>query len=82
MGSNSRHTRFWKAALKLVPHTGKMLLIPLIANMLTFAANMLLAISDDGMIDEQEFHNLLQGASSLQILILTLVMALLKIRKP
>ncbi len=69
----------------LAKHAGKILWLPMLTNMATFAGNILVAISDDGWIDEQEFHTLIQGGSSLQMLVLMIVMVLLKlnnVKKP
>lgn len=61
-------------------HINKILAVPLTGAALTFLGNMLLAVSD-GVIDEDEFHTLLQGSSTLQMGILVIVMAVLKSRK-
>ncbi len=67
--------------LKLKDHTGKLLMIPLVGTSGTWALSVLMAYLDDGRIDDQEFHNLLQGASTVESFVLVLVMALLKIKK-
>lgn len=68
----------WQMLLGLKSQAGKILWVPLITSMGTFALNLMTAIADDGLIDEQEFHELIQGTSSLQIVVIALVMALLK----
>ena len=65
---------------KLKQNSGKILWIPLILSSITFIANLVLALSD-GAIDEQEFHTLTQQASGAEMLVLAFVMALLKFRK-
>ena len=61
-------------------HAGKILWIPLIVSTGTFALNVVNALSD-GKIDDYEFHKLTQGASSVEIVALVIVMALLKIKR-
>lgn len=65
---------------KLKEHAGKILWLPLVISSLTFILNILVDISDDGRLSEQDFHSLLQGASGSQMIILAVVMALLKLK--
>jgi hypothetical protein len=58
---------------------GKLLAVPMLMGATTWLANLLLAVSD-GVIDEQEFHSLLQISSGSQTIILTLIMVFLKVR--
>ncbi len=69
--------RWLKEAIAL--NVGRVLWIPLLASSATFIANILIALSD-GVISEREFHDLLQGASGVEIVVLMLVMAFLKSR--
>ena len=55
------------------------LMIPLSLCSFTFIGNILLAISD-GTIDEQEFHTLLQQASGAEMIVLAIVIAVLRIK--
>lgn len=77
-----RNHWFWEFLYGLREHAGKILWLPLIASSWTFIGNLILALADDGTIDEQEFHQLLQGASGTEMVALAFVMALLKLRKP
>lgn len=72
----------FSAIYKAKNHTGKILWIPLLASAAMLAGNILMALSNDGMIDDTEFHALTQGASGIEVVALIVVMALLKLRKP
>lgn len=62
-------------------HLHKVIALPVLLSLGTWAGNFLLAISDDGTIDDNEFHALLQTTSGLESIVLVAVMVLLKLRK-
>lgn len=64
----------------LVKHAVKILAIPLLSNVSTFGAKLLVAASD-GIITDQEYHSLSQGASTVNIVILLAVMLALAVKK-
>lgn len=66
---------------KAQQHINKVLALPVLLSLGTWAGNLLLAVSDDGTIDDNEFHALMQTTSGVESIALILVMVLLKMRK-
>lgn len=61
-------------------HMTKALWVPLGSGVGTWVLNIAQAVLNDGVIDDNEFHALIQGASSLQTVALVAVMAWLRVR--
>lgn len=64
-------------SIGMVKVVGALVAIPLGASSLTFVANVLLALQD-GVISDQEFHSLVQKASLTDMLFLCIVLVALK----
>ena len=66
--------------LKMKDNVGKIMWLPLLMSSTTFIANMILAMSD-GTISDDEFHTIIQQANGWEMIILAAIMGLLKIKK-
>ena len=64
----------------LYQHSIKIISLPAMISMVIFLANLVLALSD-GALSEDEFHSLVSMASGSQAVILLFVMAILKIKR-
>lgn len=71
--------------VKLLPwlkkNCEKLLSIPLLLSTIVFTVNVYTATLDDGVITDQEFRQLTESASGVDMVILAVVMAVLKIKK-
>lgn len=55
--------------------------IPAIISALNLIGNILLAVSDWSGLDEQDFHDMLQIGSWIQLIILLFIMSIFRLRK-
>lgn len=72
--------RFWEWLLKGKEHIGRILWVPLLLNVAMWTVNTF-SIFFDSALEDTDFHKLIHSMTSLEIVILVVVIALLRVGK-